>query len=353
MSDRNSVPKVHAVPERLSFDKASLEAFLASAMPQLTGQIAVSKFTGGQSNPTYRIDTDQGALVLRRKPPGRTLASAHAVDREARAMRGLGRVGFPVPKVFAECKDAGVIGSPFYIMEYLDGRIFWDPLLPGLRPEERRAVYFALADALAELHAVDIDAAGLAEFGPRANYYARQVERWTAQYRAVADDPIPEMEKLAAWLAANVPVDDLVSVVHGDFRLDNVIFHKDRPEVVGVIDWELATLGNPLADLSYFLLNWVAPLSVSGRSSLSGVNVSAIGIPTAEEVIERYFTRSNVARPASFTFHHAYNLFRLAAILHGIAGRSRTGNASSDKADQMGAMVRPAAMVACGLVGIA
>lgn len=351
MSAPDTAGDVADVPPHLSFDIDALARFLSSAMNEDIGLRSVAKFTGGQSNPTYRLDTKRGPLVLRRKPPGRVLASAHAVDREAQVLRALGGIGFPVPGVLAESEDPAVIGSAFYVMEYLDGRIFWDPLLPDLTPDERRSVYLGLVDTLAELHAVDIDAAGLSTFGPRGNYYSRQIERWTAQYRAAPDDPVPEMEQLASWLASHVPEDDQVAVVHGDYRLDNVVFRRDVPVVLGVLDWELATLGNPLADLSYFLLNWVVPLGMSGKT-LVGVDLAPLGIPTADEITDRYFARSPIARPASFSFHHAYNLFRLAAILHGIAARARAGNASNDAAARTRALVKPAALVACRIAGL-
>lgn len=352
MSIHKTAPEVQDVPDHLAFDVAGLERFLASSLGGSPGPITVSKFTGGQSNPTYRLDMEQRTLVLRRKPPGKILTSAHAVDREARVMRGLGRVGFPVPGVLAECDDSGVIGTPFYVMEYLNGRIFWDPLLPVLSPDERRDVYFALTDVLAALHTVDVDAAGLSDLGARGNYYTRQIERWTAQYRAAPDDPVPEMETLARWLADNLPSDNQISVVHGDFRLDNAVFHGERQEILGVIDWELATIGNAMADLSYFLLNWIVPLNFSGSPSLANSDLVALGIPSADDIIDRYFDSTQTERPENFAFHHAYNLFRIAAILHGIAARSRIGNASSKQADRMGARVRPAALLACSMVGI-
>lgn len=352
MTSREAVQEVQSVPERLAFDVPALERFLQSAMPLPPSQIEVSKFTGGQSNPTYRLDTERGAMVLRRKPPGQVLASAHAVDREARAMRSLSAVGFPVPQIFAECDDAAIIGSPFYVMEYLDGRIFWDPLLPESNPEERRALYLSLTDALAALHTVDIDAAGLADFGPKSSYYERQIERWASQYRATGEEQYPEMEKLIGWLVANVPAQGRISVVHGDFRLDNAIFHKDRPEILGVIDWELATLGDPLADLSYFLLNWIIPLNFNGKAGLPGADLAALGIPSLQEITDRYFAKAQATPPADMKFQHAYNLFRLASILHGILARSRAGNASNDKAAKMGALVRPVALLACGMAGV-
>jgi aminoglycoside phosphotransferase (APT) family kinase protein len=352
MSERPEAPEVQTVPERLAIDAEALRRFLEPTMPQLAKAFAVSKFKGGQSNPTYRLDTEDGSFVLRRKPPGQILASAHAIDREARVMRALRNVGFPVPRVYAECTDPSVIGSSFFIMEYLDGRIFWDALLSQQTISDRHAIYFALTDTLAALHAVDIDAAGLADFGRRGNYYARQIERWAAQYRAIKDDPIPEMEKLISWLSAHVPSDDHITLVHGDYRLDNAVFHKGRPEIIGVIDWELATLGNPIADLSYFLLNWVVPLKLSESGALAGSDLTALGIPTVEEITERYFSLSNVRRPLSFTFYHSYNLFRLAAIMHGVSNRHRVGNAASDNAERFGPMVKPVALAACDLIGI-
>jgi aminoglycoside phosphotransferase (APT) family kinase protein len=350
MNLRTDSPEVQAIPERLAIDTDALARFLASAMPQLGNRFSLAKFKGGQSNPTYRLDVENASFVLRRKPPGQTLASAHAIDREARVMRALKGIGFPVPRIFAECADPGVIGSAFYVMEYLDGRIFWDAALPGQSCDDRRSIYLSLIDTLAALHAVEIEAAGLSDFGPSGNYYARQIGRWAAQYGAIKDDPLPEIEQLIAWLTAHIPADTRATLVHGDYRLDNAVFHKDRPEIIGVIDWELATIGNPIADLSYFLLSWIVPLDLTGSGALAGRDLPALGIPTAGEIVDRYFGCSKIDRPSDFIFHHAYNLFRLAAIMHGIASRDRRGNAASDRAGRFGPLATQVARAACELI---
>jgi aminoglycoside phosphotransferase (APT) family kinase protein len=340
------------VPERLKIDVEGLRQYLGGVLPELSGGFDVSKFTGGQSNPTYLLQSGDSRFVLRRKPPGTVLPSAHAIDREARVMRAVATVGFAAPEVVHECTDAAVIGSPFYIMSYLDGRIFWDPRLGSEARDAREPIYFALADALADLHAIDIDAVGLGDFGPRTDYYARQIQRWASQMHAVGDDPIPEARGLTDWLTRHIPADDEVTIVHGDFRLDNAAFAHDRPEIIGVIDWELATLGNPMADLSYFLLNWIIPVNPVGGPSLVGADLTTLGVPSSDAIIDRYFARSRHDRPVSFAFHHAYNLFRLAAILHGIAARYRSGNASNENASTLGQLVAPALELAAQFAAI-
>jgi len=328
------------VPDWLTIDVEALRQYLGSAVPELSGGIEIAKFTGGQSNPTYLLEGGGGQFVLRRKPPGRVLSSAHAIDREARVMRAIAPTGFPVPNVIHECSDVGVIGSPFYVMSYLDGRIFWDPRLAEAAAGDREAIYFALTDALADLHAIDVDAVGLGDLGPRTDYYSRQIQRWNGQMTTVGDYPA-EAAGLVAWLTAHIPADDDVTLVHGDYRLDNAIFATDRPSITGVIDWELATLGNPMADLSYFLLNWIVPVNHVGKPSLVGADTAALGIPSYDAIVDRYFQRSSHDRPESLGFHHAYNLFRAAAILHGIAARSRAGNASNGNGSTMGQLVTP------------
>jgi aminoglycoside phosphotransferase (APT) family kinase protein len=328
------------VPERLRFDVEALRRYLGTVVPELAGGFEVAKFTGGQSNPTYLIEAADRRFVLRRKPPGAVLRSAHAIDREARVMGAIASTGFPVPALVHYCSDAAIIGSPFYVMSYLDGRIFWDPRLAGAQRCEREPIYFALTDALAELHSIDIDAVGLGDFGPRGDYYSRQIHRWDGQMRTAGDYPA-EATPLVEWLTAHIPTDDTVTLVHGDYRLDNVVFAHSRPEVIGVIDWELATLGNPMADLSYFLLSWIVPVNHVGGPSLATADLDSLGIPASDAIIERYFARSQHDRPDSFAFHHAYNLFRAAAIFHGIAARDRGGNASNDGASTISQLITP------------
>lgn len=328
------------VPERLKIDVETLRRYLEGVIPELADGFDISKFTGGQSNPTYLLEASSSRFVLRRKPPGKVLSSAHAIDRETRVMRAIAPTGFPVPTVVHECSDPDVIGSPFYVMSFLDGRIFWDPRLATAIRQDRESIYFALTDTLADLHAVDVDAVGLGDFGPRTDYYGRQTRRWDGQMRAVGDYPAAAAAPMA-WLTSHIPADDALTLVHGDYRLDNVSFAPDRPTVIGVIDWELATLGNPMADLSYFLLNWIVPVNHLGEPSLAGADLAALGVPSHDAIVERYFQRSPHDRPDSFAFHHAYNLFRAASILHGIAVRHRAGNASNENASSMDQLVTP------------
>lgn len=328
------------VPGRLSIDVRALRRYLSGAIPELSNGFDIAKFTGGQSNPTYLLRSGTSKFVLRRKPPGRVLSSAHAIDREARVMRAIAPTGIPVPRVVLECSDPEVIGSAFYVMSYLDGRIFWDARLPDAAQQDREGIYFALTDTLADLHAVDVDAVGLGDFGPRADYYARQIRRWDGQMTAAGNRP-SEAAQLVEWLTSHIPIDDTFSLVHGDYRLDNAVFHPGEPTIIGVIDWELATLGNPMADLSYFLLNWIVPVNHLGEPSLVGADLASLEIPSYDAILDRYFNRSRHHRPEDLAFHHAYNLFRAAAILHGIAARHRAGNASNEKASETGRLVIP------------
>ncbi|MTD53083.1 phosphotransferase family protein [Amycolatopsis pithecellobii] len=331
---------------RQAINPDALSRYLAGACPGLLGdRLDITKFGGGQSNPTYLVDTGAQRFVLRRRPSGAVVSSAHAVEREARVMRSLGETGFPVPAILHECPDPGVIGSPFILMTYLDGRVFWDPTLPGEPAETREEIYFALVDALADIHTTDIDAAGLGDFGPHTDYFERQISRWSRQLEA-GDVPLPGADRLKSWLTESKPADELVTLVHGDFRLDNVIFSPDTPGVLGVIDWELATLGNPLADLSYFLLSWIIPAGVAGTPALARADLAELGIPTRETVAERYFARTGYDRPDEFAFYYAYNLYRVAAILHGIAHRSRSGTASNTNAAEIGRLATPAIQLA-------
>lgn len=333
-------PLTQAVPDRLKIDVEALRRYLGGAIPELSDGVEVSKFTGGQSNPTYLLEGGGSRFVLRRKPSGTVLSSAHAIDREARVMRAIAPTGFPVPRVIHECPAPDVIGSAFYVMSYLDGRIFWDPALTDAARGDRQSIYFALTDTLADLHAIDVDTVGLGDFGPRTDYYSRQIRRWDGQMAAAGDYPV-QAARLVDWLRRHIPADDAVALVHGDYRLDNAVFAGDRPALLGVIDWELATLGNPMADLSYFLLNWIVPVNHVGEPSLASADIEALGIPSYGAVLDRYFQRSLNHRPDSLAFHHAYNLFRAAAIVHGIAARHRAGNASNDSAAKLGHLVIP------------
>ncbi|XUM20477.1 phosphotransferase family protein [Bradyrhizobium oligotrophicum S58] len=312
------------VEERHRFDEGKLAAWMAEHVEGYQGPLTVLQFKGGQSNPTYRLNTPARSYVLRRKPFGKLLPSAHAVDREFRVIAALGKQGFPVAKAYALCNDDSVIGAAFYIMSMEEGRVFWDPTLPHVAAPERRAIFTSKIETLAKLHSYDPAAIGLAEFGKPGNYFARQVDRWTKQYRASETEHLPEMEKLIEWLPRTLPVQQRVSIVHGDYRLDNMIFHATEPRVIAVLDWELSTLGDPMADFTYLLMQWIMP-------GLDGVDLKALNIPTMEEAAAIYCGVTGTELP-DLNWYFAYNLFRLAGILQGIIGRIRDGTAANDKA---------------------
>ncbi|MBB4097716.1 phosphotransferase family protein [Sphingomonas kyeonggiensis] len=311
-------------------DEAKLADWLAVNVAGFAGPITVAKFPGGQSNPTYRIDAGSGSYVLRRKPFGPILPSAHAVEREYALIAALHPTGFPVARPYGLCEDAEVLGSPFYIMEMVKGRTLWDGSLPDLTPAERTAHYNAIVDTLAALHAVDYAAVGLGSYGKPGNYFARQVERWTKQYRMSETDALPEMERLIEWLPRTVPEQMRTSIVHGDFRIDNMIFAPAEPRILAVLDWELSTLGDPLADFSYFLMSWAT--EPEGRSGVKGLTGPETGIPTIEDVVARYCAATGRDGVPDLNWYFAYNLFRLAGIVQGIKKRMLDGNASSANA---------------------
>ena len=288
---------------------------------------ACDRIGGGQSNPTYAVDFGARKLILREKPKGKTLPGAHAIDREYRVMKALETTDVPVPKAILYHDDPGALGTPFYLMERLDGRVFHDCALPSLSPDERRGMYRSMAEAMAKLHAVDPAAIGLADFGRPGNYFERQVARWSRQYRESPNGPPPELDRLSDWLTANLPGDDeRVAIAHGDFRLGNMIFHPDRPEVVGILDWELATLGHPLADLGFCCLPWnTAPDEYGG---ILGLDRDALGIPSQAEFVAHYFAHAIPTAPLE-PFHVVFALFRFSAIWVGIADRARAGSAAS------------------------
>ena len=333
------------VDPRYRLDEAALDAWMRAHVSGYAGPLTVLQFKGGQSNPTYELVTPSAAYVLRRKPPGVLLPSAHAVDREFQVISALAAHGFPVAKPHALCLDETVIGSIFYVMDKVEGRIFWDLKLPGLTPVERRAVYEAQTDTLARLHAFDPSAIGLGDYGKAGNYFARQVGRWTKQYHASETEPVPAMDRLIAFLPESLPAEGPSRIVHGDFRLDNMILAPDRAEVRAVLDWELSTLGDPMADFSYLLIAWAIPASL--RNGLAGADLEALGIPSVEETVERYAAATGM-RPANLDWLYAYNLFRLAAICQGIAGRVRDGTAASAHAKTMAAQVGPLSDAAWG-----
>jgi aminoglycoside phosphotransferase (APT) family kinase protein len=324
------------VEERHRIDEVRLAEWMKANVSGYQGPLTVSQFKGGQSNPSYRLDTPGCAYVLRRKPFGKLLPSAHAVDREYRVITALGKVGYEVPKTYGLCTDDSVIGVMFYIMDCVDGRIMWEPTLPGYTPQQRRAIYEAEINTLAKLHEYDPESVGLGDFGRPGNYFSRQVDRWTKQYRASESKHIEPMERLIEWLPKTVPNQERTSVVHGDYRLDNMIFHPTEQRVAAVLDWELSTLGDPLADFTYFLMTWFMPKE-GGRTGLAGLDLKSLGIPTHEEAIEIYCRATGRSGIPDVNWYFSYNLFRLAGITQGIAGRVRDGTAASERAAESGA----------------
>ena len=326
------------------FDVDRLETWLRAHVDGFQGPLDVSQFKGGQSNPTYLLQAASGSYVLRRKPPGQLLKSAHAVDREFRVISALHASGFPVPRPYVLCEDAEIIGTMFYVMEFVDGRIFWELDLPGMEPTEREAIYDHVNETIARLHTIDYEAIGLGDFGVPGNYFERQISRWTRQYRASETATIATMDKLIEWLPGNIPSDDSVSVVHGDFRLDNMVLHPTEPRVIAVLDWELSTIGHPLADFTYHLMAWQMPEIGIGSVGLAGKPLADLGIPGEDAYIARYCERTG--RDGGIPgrdFYSAFNFFRLAAILQGIAGRVRDGTAASAHASQAVKAVQPLA----------
>ncbi len=334
--------------EQPEFD--ALAAYLAREVPQLGRLRTLEKFSDGQSNPTYRVETDVGRFVLRRQPPGELLKSAHAVDREFRVIDALGDSEVPVARAIHLCQDRGVIGSLFYLMSYEPGRIFWDPCLPELEPDERGLIYAEMNRVLAALHDIDIDAVGLADFGRPGNYFERQVNRWSGQYRASETDPIPAMDRLIEWLPANLPAEDgKVSLIHGDFRIDNIIFEADSYRARALLDWELSTLGHPYADLAYQCMQWrmARDCVIPG---FGDIDRTAIGIPTEQAYVDWYCERRGLDRIPDWDFYLVFGFFRFAAILQGVLKRAVEGNASSQKAFEYGALAPVLARQALQLI---
>ncbi|MDH1701569.1 phosphotransferase [Comamonas terrigena] len=342
------------VSDTHAFDMAALTAWMQQHVEGFAGPLQAEMFKGGQSNPTYKLVTPGRSYVMRSKPGpvAKLLPSAHAIEREFKVMRGLAGTQVPVPHMYALCEDESVIGRAFYIMEFKKGRVLWDQSLPDMTPAQRGAYYDELNRVIAALHTVDFAAQGLADYGKSGNYFERQIGRWSKQYVASITQPIPEMDQLMAWLPANLPDsardESKVSIVHGDYRLDNVMFHATEPRAVAVLDWELSTLGHPLADFSYHCMAWHIP-STLGRG-IGGLDLAALGIPSEAEYQRRYCERTGLATPeqlqADWNFYLAYNMFRIAAILQGIAKRVEAGTASSAQAKASGDTARPMAELA-------
>jgi aminoglycoside phosphotransferase (APT) family kinase protein len=332
------------VTQALRFDTDRLSAYLAERIEGFHRPLQVRQFRGGQSNPTYQLITPNRDYVLRRKPPGKLLPSAHAVDREFKIISALHPTGFPVARPYLLCEDDEIIGTAFYVMEFVVGRIYWDGTLPELDPKERFAIYDAMNETIARLHDVDHATIGLGDFGKPGNYIARQTARWSKQYLASQTETIAEMNKLIAWLPAHVPPDERTAIVHGDFRIDNMILHPSEPRVLAVLDWELSTIGDPLADFTYHLMQWQMP-AIGGisASSLLGHDLPALGIPTMQEYVATYCRRTGRRTTPNMDYYAAYNFFRLAGILQGIVGRVRDGTAANANAAQNAAAVRPLA----------
>ena len=339
------------VAESHAFDAAALEHWLQANLAGFAGPLSVEQFKGGQSNPTYKLVTPTRTYAMRSKPgpAAKLLPSAHAIEREFRVMRALHGTGFPVPEMLVLCEDEAVIGRAFYLMEFVGGRVLWDQSLPAFDPAGRGEIYDEMNRVIAALHSVDPVAAGLGDYGKPGNYFERQIGRWTKQYQASITEPIEAMDRLIDWLPAHIPDSardaSRVSVVHGDYRLDNLVFHPDEPRIVAVLDWELSTLGHPLADFSYHCMSWhIPPGSFRG---IGGLDHARLGIPSEKEYVRRYCERTGRADPeavmADWNFYLAYNLFRIAGILQGIAKRVEAGTASSAQARQSAAGARPLA----------
>ncbi|RPA31305.1 phosphotransferase family protein [Shewanella frigidimarina] len=340
------------MPQVLSINNEQLTAYLQDHVDGFKGPITLEKFAGGQSNPTFKVSAKSGVYVLRRQPSGKLLKSAHAVDREYRVLNALKDSDVPVAKVFHLCEDITVIGSMFYLMEYCDGTVYWSASLAEIDSNERRsAMYNEMNRVLAALHSVDVDAVGLSDYGKAGNYFERQLTRWTSQYRLTELKKISAMDQLSQWLEDNLPEDDgRVCLVHGDFRLDNMMFAKDKPQVIALLDWELSTLGHPFADLAYQCMQLRMPAGMGSIDGLKDIDRGSLGIPTEQEYVDLYCQRMGIERIENWVFYLAFSFFRLAAIAQGVAKRAAEGNASNEHANKVGAFVEPLAQMALQVV---
>lgn len=335
-----------------AFDEAALARFLRANVEGYRGDLVVEQFKGGQSNPTYRLTAGGKRYVLRRKPPGNLLPSAHAVDREFRVINALAKTDVPVAKAYALCEDPSVIGTAFYVMDCVEGRILWDPTLPNLENSQRSAIYDEMNRVIAALHNVDPEAVGLGDYGKPGNYIERQVGRWSKQYKAAETETIAAADKLIEWLPQHIPDGDETRIVHGDYRIDNMIFHPSQPRVLAVLDWELSTLGHPLVDFSYHMMTWRMGSGPNARGLL-GVDLPSLGIPSEQQYLQAYLRRTGRKAEISqqdWNYYMVFNLFRLCSIVQGIAKRAQQGNASNEKAVEAGKRARPLAEQGWALV---
>lgn len=332
MSDVEDNSGTAEVRDGFQFDEDALAGWMRQNIDGFEGPLTVEQFTGGQSNPTYKLITPAKSYVLRRKPPGQLLKGAHAIDREVKVLTALARTGFPVPEVYGSCTDDTVIGTWFYVMDMVEGRIIWDATIPDVAMPERAAMYDAMNGVLAQLHTIDYAAVGLADYGRSGDFFERQIARWSRQYLDDTDvGRFPAMDRLVEWLPANIPTDDdRTSIVHGDMRIDNMIFHPNEPRILAVLDWELSTLGHPGADFAYNAMTYRMPPHIV--AGLAGSDLNELGIPSEEEYVARYCERTGRDGLPAYDFYVAFNFFRLAAIFHGIKGRFIRGNASSHQA---------------------
>lgn len=331
MTPADALPETVPVRPAHRFDTTRLDALIGDGLgAKLTD---IRQMRGGQSNPTFLVSSDRGEYVLRKQPPGKLLPSAHAIDREFRIISALAGTDVPVRQPILYCDDATVIGTPFYLMERLVGRVFWHPALADACREERRAIYDGMGDALARMHRADWTALGLADYGRQGNYFERQIGRWTKQWNASRTRDNPAIDRLAEWLPQNVPPASATTIVHGDFRLDNMVFHPREPRVIGILDWELSTLGDPLTDLAYNCIPYVTSPDI--YRGLIGCDIAALGLPGHDEYVAAYYARTGLAQPIQ-PFHYAFSLFRLAVILEGVLARAKAGNASNTEAGAVG-----------------
>jgi aminoglycoside phosphotransferase (APT) family kinase protein len=347
IDDESQFQGTAEVRERYRFDVERLSFYLQERIDGFQGPLRVKQFKGGQSNPTYLIKSASHHFVLRRKPPGKLLPKAHMVEREFRVMSALSSTNVPVPSTYLCCDDPSIVGTPFFLMEFLDGRIFWTSDLPQVERKDRCAYFEAMNDTIAALHSVDYAAIGLSDYGRPGNYVARQLNVWTRQYRASAIEEIPEMERLIEWLPEALPDNDETAIVHGDFRLDNLVFHPTESRIIGILDWELSTLGHPLVDFAYHCLPYRLPGHVF--NGMRGRDVESLGLPSEADYVQRYCRKTGREGIEHLDYYVVFSLFRLAAIAQGIRGRLRDGTAASKQAAQMASYVRPLAVEACAL----